>query len=518
MEETAAQTVTPRTDPGAAPPATASGQACVPLIVRDDRAWRGADGGGGGGAGGTLSTITNPWNDAPVATIPNLAPEELDAALTWAAERVGNCEGWPVADRIDIMQAWAQQLQRNKEEIARLETREMGKPIRQTRKIVDMVVTRIAHLCEARKSMRGDCFATEATRATARAQAFSTREPYGLTAGILPFNSPVSALVWKVAPALLMGNAVIIKLSELAPVAALKAAHLLAALTLPTGALQVVHGRGEALGPVLSQHPAVRKISFTGSTAAGIDVCRRSAATFKRLTLECGSNDPAVVLRDADLALAAKTVADLGIRTYSGQICTAPKRCIVAKEVYNGFEQMLSAEAARTVMGDPLDARTELGPMVNAAAAEQVERQVRESIAAGARLVCGGGPRDRAMFPPTILADVTPAHPIFHEGAFGPVVCLVPAADERDAVALANQSPYALRAAVFGRDVQRAAAVAQRLDCSGVAINGPSLIDNPRLNVEPRKMSGLGAEGVYASLLEYSQPKFIWINDWWPGS
>ena len=516
MEETAAQPMTTRGggDPSGAGGGANTGPACLPLIVRDDRGWRG----GGGSRGGDVSTVINPWNDAPVASIPNLAPDELEDALSWAADRVGNSAAWPVADRIDVMQQWSQQIARHGEEIARMETREMGKPIRQTRKIIDMVVRRIADLCVARKTMRGECFATEATRATARAQGFSMREPFGLTAGILPFNSPVSALVWKIAPALLMGNAVVIKLSELAPIAALQAAHLLAALPLPQGALQVVHGRGNELGPVLSQHPGVRKISFTGSTPAGVDVCRRSAATFKRLTLECGSNDAAVVLRDADLAHAAKTVADLGIRTYAGQICTAPKRCIVAKEIYNGFEQMLAGEAARTNVGDPLDARTELGPLVNAAAAEQVERQVQESIAAGARLVCGGGPRDRATFPPTILADVTPAHPIFHEGAFGPVVCLIPAADERDAVALANQSPYALRAAVFGRDIQRAAAVAQRLDCGGVAINGPSLIDNPRLNVEPRRMSGLGAEGVYASLLEYSQPKFIWINDWWPGN
>ncbi len=484
-------------------------ETCAPLILRDDRSWRGrAD---------DVTTIRSPWDDSLVAEVPNVAVSELENALDWAAERAGNCAAWPVADRIDIIAEWGKQFVQRKEEIARLETREMGKPIRQTRAIVDMIVRRIALLCEARRTLQGECFATQGLRATERAQGFSLREPFGVTAGILPFNSPVSAMVWKIAPALLMGNSAVIKLSELAPVAALRAAQVLAAMPLPSGSLQVVNGRGADLGPVLSQHPAVRKISFTGSTPAGVDICRRGSATFKRMTLECGSNDPAVILRDADLALAAKTVANLGMRTYSGQICTAPKRCIVAKEVYNGFEQMLAAEAARIVIGDPLNESTELGPLVNLKAAENIERQVREGVDSGARLVCGGE-RKGAMFSPTIVADVTRDHSLFHEGAFGPVVCLIRAADEDEAIALANDSPYSLRAAVFGRDVQRAAAVAQRLDCSGVAINGPSNVDNPRLNVEPRKMSGIGAEGVYASLIEFSQPKFIWINDWWPGA
>jgi acyl-CoA reductase-like NAD-dependent aldehyde dehydrogenase len=504
MEEAQA-TVSSSASGGGATPAASTTPPVIPLIVRDDWSWR----------NGALTTHTNPYDKSVVAQIPQIAGRELSAAVDWAAERAGDCAAWPVADRIAAMSAWAQRLVHHKEEIASLETREMGKPLRQTRKIVDMVVTRIGLLCEARKSLQGEFYASQSNRATDRAHGFSVREPFGVTAGILPFNSPVSAMVWKIAPALLMGNAAVIKLSEHAPVAALSAAQLLSVIPMPAGALQVVHGVGTELGPVLSQHPGIAKISFTGSTAAGVDVFKRSAANFKRLTLECGSNDAAVLLRDADLALAAKVVADLGMRTYSGQICTAPKRCIVVKEVYNGFVQMLATEAARIVAGDPMDEQTELGPLVNQPAAETVERQINEAVASGARLVCGGR-RKGAFFPPTILADVAPNNPIFNEGAFGPVVCLIRAADEDQAIELANKSRYALRAAVFGRDLQRAAAVARRLDCSGVAINGPALVDNPRLNVEPRKMSGVGAEGILASLLEYSQPKFIWINDWWP--
>jgi lactaldehyde dehydrogenase len=485
---------------------TAADIALLPLIVRDDRACRGD---------GEPVVVHNPWDDSPVARVPHMRADELREALDWAAERVSACASWPLHERMATLTAWAESIATHKEEIARLETREMGKPIRQTRRIIDGIVARIGLLCETARNMRGEQLATRAAPATRRVHACTLREPFGLTAGILPFNSPVSALVWKVAPALLMGNATVIKVSEQAPVAALRTGHLLAELSLPEGALQVVNGDGAALGPVLSQHPGIRKISLTGSTPVGIDLLRRGADTFKRITLECGSNDPAIVLDDADLPAVARIIADLGMRLYNGQICVAPRRCIIAQSVCDRFEKLLVEEASRIVTGDPLDERTELGPLVSAAAAERVEQQINQSIAAGARLACGGRRRG-AFIAPTVLSGVGRTNPVFAEGAFGPVVRLIRAADDEEAIALANDSPYALRSAVFGRDIQRAAAIARRLDCGGVAINSPTLVDNPRIGVTPRKMSGLGAEGIRDSLLEYSQEKFIWIHDFWP--
>jgi acyl-CoA reductase-like NAD-dependent aldehyde dehydrogenase len=231
--------------------------------------------------------------------------------------------------------------------------------------------------------------------------------------------------------------------------------------------------------------------------------------------LECGSNDAALILADADLTAASKMLVNLGMRTYNGQICIAPKRCIVEKSVYDRFAEMVVAEAGRLVIGDPLDDATDLGPVVNAATAARIEGQIREAVAAGARLLCGGKRIAETVIAPTVLADVAPSNPIFREGAFGPVVSLIAANDPQHAVALANDSPYALRASIYTADPARGARLARSLDYNGVAINSASGVDSPQLCVAPRKLSGVGFEGVEASLLEYSQPKFIWMADWW---
>ncbi len=489
-------------------PATATAAAeRISLLIGGERYWSDEN----------VQTVRSPWDGSLVAEVPQLSDRRLREAVDWAAGRARACAAWPVADRIDTMLAWADLLARNAEQIARLETREMGKPIQQTRRIVAAVVARLKNLCQARRLLRGGDINHDASPLSKRAHVICTREPLGLVAGILPFNSPVSAFAWKVAPALLMGNAVIVKVSELAPAAALAAAGLLATLPLPVGALQVVNGLGTELGPVLSEHPAIRMIGFTGGSAAGCDIMRRSASSLKRLVLECGSNDATIILDDADLAAAAKMVAATGMRLYNGEICVAPKRCLVDRSVYDRFAELLAAEAQRLKVGDPLDETTDLGPLVSATNAARVERQVNEGVAAGARLVCGGRRLAEALMPPTVLADVTPSNPLFREGAFGPVVSLIRTDGAEQAAALANDSPYALRASIYTRNYARGAHVARLLEFNGVAINSPPTVDSPQLAVVPRKLSGVGTEGVEASLLEYSQPKFIWMADWWDG-
>lgn len=479
-----------------------------PLIVRGDVNWHSRD----------MVEVRNPWDEAVVAKVPHIDPNELRNALDWAAPLAVSCKSWPVEDRIGVMLEWAKLFLEHKREIAELETREMGKPISQSMAVIDGVISRLESFCNACKELGGDRYATNFAKRSERVHAFSVREPFGLVAGILPFNSPVSALVWKVAPALLMGNAVVIKVSELAPLAALRAVQLLATLSLPQGALQAVNGIGAALGPVISEHFAVRRICFAGGSPTGVDIFKRSADTMKRLTLECGSNDAALVLPDADLAVTSKTIVNSGIRLYNGQICSAPKRCIVASEILDEFTEVLLEETDRVVQGNPLEATTELGPLVNRAAAERVELQVQEAVAADARLVCGGKRKTSTFFPPTIISNVGPENPIFRESAFGPVLALTAASDVDEAVNLANDSRFALRATVFGRDLQRATQVANRLDCGGVAINGTACLGDPYLTVEPRKMSGIGGEGIYLSLFEHSQSKFIYVYDWWSSS
>jgi gamma-glutamyl-gamma-aminobutyraldehyde dehydrogenase len=492
------------------PPTAARSQAAgevpvMPLLVMGDMDWRGT----------AEMTAASPWDGTPVARIPQISPDELRRALDWGAERAPRVAAWPVADRIAAIERWADLIDEHAEALAVSESRDMGKVIRQARKNIPAIAARLRVFAAQAAAVQDVSYPTTATRTAPDVLAFSVRDPLGLVVGILPFNSPVGALTWKIVPALLMGNAVLIKVSSLAPVSALRAAHLLDECGLPEGALQVVSGPGERLADVIARHPDVRKISLTGGTPAGIKLWQATAESMKRLTLECSSNDPAIVLGDADIAHAAKAICGYAFTIHNGQLCTAPKRVLVAQGVHDAFVEALTAEAAALRVGDPLDDATDVGPLVREDAAADIEQQVAAGVAAGGRLVAGGRRTAPALLPPTIVDGVTPDNPLWREGPFGPVTSITTFRDEDEAVRLANDSPYALRAAIFATDVNRATRLARGLDFGGVAINGPTTIGDHFISVDPRKQSGVGSEGVLTSLMEYSQPKFIWINGWW---
>ncbi len=461
---------------------------------------------------GPLFEVGNPWDETVVAEVPSMSAADVQSVLDWGAARVASVADWPISDRIAALHRWADALDSHAEDLAVTETREMGKTIRQSRPGILAQAQRVRALCAQADAMdraTRDVWVDGSGSSTMRI--LGRREPLGLAVGFLPFNSPVAAFVWKATPALLTGNPVVIKLSSQAPVAALRAARLLYDAGLPDGALQVIAG-GNELTEVLAAHPAVRKISFTGGTLAGTILWRSSAATMPRLTLECGSNDPALILEDADIALAARTVVEYGIKFYNGQLCTAPKRCLVSERVHDEFVEAVRAEAGAVVIGDPLDDATDLGPMVSVRAAQEIEDAVSAGIAGGARAVMGGRRGVDAMFPPTVVTDVAPANPLFRDGPFGPVLSVTRFETDREAAMLANASPYGLRAAIFTADNQRGIRIAHGLDYGAVAINGPATVGEPLISVDPRKLSGVGSEGIHTSLLEFTQPKYIWTN------
>lgn len=474
-----------------------------PLIALGESTWR----------EGAAFEVRSPWDDALVAEVPAMSPTDVKAVLDWGAAQAPTVADWPILDRVATLHRWADALEAHAEDLAVTETIEMGKTIRQSRPGLVAQAQRIRALCaEAATLDQTSVDGWQPGTGAVPMNVLGRREPLGLAVGFLPFNSPVAALVWKTVPALLTGNPVVIKLSSQAPVAALRAAHLLHREGLPDGALQVIAGERAGMLEEFAGHPAVRKISFTGGTLAGSVLWRSSAGTMPRLTLECGSNDPAVVLDDADIALAARTVVEYGIRFYNGQLCTAPKRCLVSAQVHDEFLDAVRAEAEAVVMGDPLDGATELGPLVSVAAAREVERAVHAGVAAGARVVIGGERVSGAVVPPTVVADVTPDNPLFRDGPFGPVLNITRFETDGDAATLANTSPYGLRAAIFSADRARAMQLAYGLDFGGVAINGPATVGEPTISVDPRKQSGVGSEGIHTSLLEFTQPKFIWTN------
>ncbi|MCA1737107.1 MAG: aldehyde dehydrogenase family protein [Actinobacteria bacterium] len=473
----------------------------VPLIALGSSGW----------SEGRSVEVTNPWDGSVTGSLPTMTASDLGQVLDWGGSRANEIAMWPLADRVAELRKWAVSLEENADRIARLETSEMGKTIRQSRPGVRAQADRIRAMCEeALVADRATRDVWRTGRGSGVAQILTRREPMGLAVGFLPFNSPVAALVWKTVPALLMGNPVVIKLSSQAPLAALTAAHLLMECDIPEGAVQVVAGPGTELSQVFATHPAVRKISFTGGSEAGTILWRSAAETMPRLTLECGSNDPALILDDADLDLAARTVVNYGIRFYNGQLCTAPKRCLVAASIYDEFVERVRTEAGNVVAGDPLEEATELGPLVSVQAAEEIRREVQRGLDAGAHAVHGGEILTGALFASTVLRDVDVDNPLFREGPFGPVLSVIPFTNDTDAVRLANNSPYGLRAAIFSGDEERALSIAYGVDYGAVSINGPATVGEPTISVDPRKLSGIGTEGIETSLGEFSQIKLIW--------
>lgn len=453
---------------------------------------------------------TNPWDGSDVGSVPVMNSDEANKVLEWGAAAVPTLARWPIDQRVVALRAWADAVETNAEDLATTETMEMGKTIRQSRPGILAQAARIRAFCDQLETGRGTSERWRSGAGTMPMRILDRREPLGLAVGFLPFNSPVAALVWKTAPALLMGNPVVVKLSSQAPLAALKAAHLLYQSGLPDGAVQVIAGPGPELSQVLASHPAVRKISFTGGTEAGTILWRSSAEIMARLTLECGSNDPALILDDAEIELAARIVVEYGINFYNGQLCTAPKRCLVSSKVEDEFVEAVNANAKAVVSGNPLLESTQLGPLVSEAAAIQVEKEVAAGTAAGAQLLTGGKRGSGAMFDPTVLGGVNRHNPLFLDGPFGPVLSIIRFEDDGEAATLANTSPYGLRAAIFSRSEDRALAVAQMLDFGGVSINGPATVGEPTISVDPRKLSGVGSEGIETSLAEFSQLKQIW--------
>jgi acyl-CoA reductase-like NAD-dependent aldehyde dehydrogenase len=325
-----------------------------------------------------------------------------------------------------------------------------------------------------------------------KAYAEVVRRPMGVVAGITPWNFPVILASWKIAPALRAGNTIVVKPSPFTPLTTLRVGELLAEV-LPPGVLNVVSG-GDELGAWMTEHPTPRKISFTGSVATGKRVAAAAAPDLKRVTLELGGNDPAIVLPDADVEeVAAKLF--WGAFANSGQVCSAIKRVYAPREVHDDLAEAL-AEQARTVrVGDGMDPETQLGPVNNRPQLERVRELVEDAVAGGARVVAGGEqPGDGGyFFSPTILAGLSDGARLVDEEQFGPALPVIGYDDIEDAVARANGTHFGLSGSVWSSDAERARAVADRLECGTVWINS-HLALAPHQPFGGFKWSGIGVE------------------------
>jgi betaine-aldehyde dehydrogenase len=443
--------------------------------------------------------VVEPATEQVMAEVPRAGAEEADAAVGRAKRAFPAWRDVTPPDRSALLHRLADAIQERAGELAMLEARNAGKPIADARGEMDMVVETFRYYAGAPERLLGK------TIPVAGGVDMTFREPLGVVGLIVPWNFPLLIASWKVAPALAAGNAVVLKPAELTPLTALELERIALDAGLPEGVVNVVAGPGSVVGKRLVEHPDVAKIAFTGSTAVGRGIAEGAAATIKRVTLELGGKSANVVFADADLERAA-AAAPPAVFGNAGQDCCARSRILVERSAVDRFLEALEGAVASMRVGDPLDEATQMGPLISADQRETVASFVPDDAPVAIRGPAPDGPG--FWFPPTVLAPVSNSDRPAREEIFGPVACVIPFADEREAVELANDTVYGLSGSIWTGDGAKALRVARAIETGVISINS-----NTSVRVSTPfggfKQSGVGRELGPDALEHYSEEKNV---------
>ena len=459
-------------------------------------------------AAGELRELTEPASGAPLARVAMAGEADIDRAVDAAqAALAGDWGKTAPSERSRLLHALADAIQANRNELAELEARNVGKAISSVK----------AELAQGIENLRfyGSAVASISGRSNSIGGSllfYSLKEPVGVCGQIVPWNYPLMMTTWKLAPALAAGCSIVLKPDSKTPLTAIRMAELAGEVGFPPGAINVVPGPGPTVGAYLVRHPGIDKIAFTGSTATGSEIMRLASEPIKRLMLELGGKSPNLVFADANLADAIPSSV-WSIYYSAGQSCEARSRVLVQRSIYDDVVTQFSEAAGRVKVGDPLDPETQVGSLISEEHRAKVHGFVETGRDEGAEVVAGGEPTDGtgAFYPPTVLAQVSNEMTVAQEEIFGPVVTIIPFEDEKDAVRLANAVKYGLFATVWTGDPARGHRLARRIKSGTVAINTPYTAF-PGIPFGGYKQSGFGRELGLETLELYLETKSVLVS------
>jgi acyl-CoA reductase-like NAD-dependent aldehyde dehydrogenase len=443
------------------------------------------------------------------AKVAEAGAEDVDRAVRAARAALDGAWGRTLApDRARILWGIAERLDANKDALARIESRDNGKAIRETRAEIANVVRYFEYFAGMCQSVLGHTMPETGPFFT-----YTRREPVGVVGAIIPWNSPLVMLAWKVCPALAGGNAIVLKPAEQTPVSALSFASLIEDLDLPPGVISVLPGFGERAGAGLVEHEDVDKIAFTGSTETGKRIAAQASKTLKLVTFELGGKSPNIVFPDADLEEAVRRSA-YGIFSAAGQSCMAASRTLVHADLREEFVERFAAKASSIRIGDPLEDSTQMGAQTSREQLEKIVDYVGIGSEEGARVVAGGRRPEGEpgfFFAPTVFDGVRNDMRVAREEIFGPVTAVIEFEDEADAIRKANDTAYGLAGAVWTRDIKKAHRVAHQIRAGTIWINNYR-VWNWLMPFGGYKASGYGREnGIYV-MEHYTQTKSVWVD------
>jgi acyl-CoA reductase-like NAD-dependent aldehyde dehydrogenase len=444
-------------------------------------------------------TLLNPATEEPIAELEQAGLEEVDQAVARARAAFPGWRSVGVADRARLLRRLAALVEANGEELARIESQNVGKPISGARGEVAMVASVFHFYAGAVDKHHGETIPVDG------GVDVTFREPLGVCGLIVPWNFPLNIASWKLGPALACGNTVVLKPAELTPLSALRLAELALEAGIPEGVVNVVVGPGRVVGQRLVEHPDVAKIAFTGSTEVGASVMRGAADTIKRVSLELGGKSANVVFGDADLERAA-AAAPYAVFDNAGQDCCARSRILVQRSAWDRFVELLVESTAGVRVGDPGDDSTEMGPLISAAHRETVSSYVDGNV-----VYRGNTPAGPGFWFPCTLVEASNDDRVAREEVFGPVAALIPFEDEAEAIRLANDTPYGLSGSIWTRDGARALRVARAIDTGVLSVNSNSSV-RVATPFGGFKQSGFGRELGMHALEGYSEVKNVFLS------